>query len=459
MKNQHKVKITFWGATGTVTGSKYLIAVDDHKILIDCGLFQGAKELRKKNREQLPVKANNIDLILLTHGHLDHIGYLPLLVKRGFKGKIYGTQPTLDVSKIMLLDSSKSQEEEARKANQEGSQYNPATPLYELKDATSTIDLFKPIPEGKWINLFNNIRVRFQYNGHIIGSVFIEIDVYGKRLVFSGDVGRKTDFLLYPPKKPQYADILIIESTYGDQIHPELGLKTRLKEIINSTLEKSGTIIIPSLIVERAPLLMYLLWELQTEKAIPAIPMFLDSPMGANMVKLFHKHEKWHKLSKDHCIRICNSFKMVKSLEETKEVIHNPNPKVIIVGSGMLSDGRVLTYLQHYISKPETTVLLAGYQAEGTRGRALIEGSKELIIYGKEYPVKAKLFDLYALSSHADQRELLDWISEIKGGPEKVIITHGEEKASSILEIRIRDAFKWDCLIPDQNATIELGTQ
>jgi len=450
MENKDNITIHFLGASGTVTGSKYLIDTGERKIMIDCGLFQGLKKLRLLNWDYLPVNVAEIDTVLLTHGHLDHTGYLPRLVKMGFNRSIQGTAPTLDIAEIILRDSAKIQEEEAEKANSEGySKHSPAKPLYDLKDAEKTITHFKPVPEGEWLELFDGIQARFQYNGHIIGATFIELEIHGKRFVFSGDIGRKEDLLMRPYKKPEKADVLFIESTYGGRLHSKEDLPTKLKDIVLHTIKKGGTLIIPSFAVERTQTLMYLLWQLLDKKEIPEIPMIMDSPMGADVLKVFHAHRDWHKLPVEDCRKMCDTFRIVEEYKETWEVINNKHPKIVIAGSGMMSGGRVLTYLQQYLKKPETTILLAGFQAEGTRGRKLLEGASELKIYGKYYDVKAEVFNLQVLSAHADQAELLDWMSEIKNSPEKIFIVHGETHSADALRVKIKDTYNWNCTIPE----------
>lgn len=444
------IKIHFLGASGTVTGSKFLIDTGERKILIDCGLFQGLKKLRLLNWDYPPVKVEDIDTVLLTHGHLDHCGYLPRLVKVGFRGDIQATAPTLDIAKIILRDSAKIQEEEAERANSEGySKHKPAEPLYDLDDAEKAISRFKAISEGAWLPLFEGIQARFQYAGHIIGASFIELDIHGKRFVFSGDVGRKEDWLMRSYEKPEKADVLFVESTYGGRLHPTEDLLPRLRKIVHHTVEKGGTLIIPSFAVERAQTLMYLLWQLKKDQSIPDIPMIMDSPMAANVLNVFHTHSQWHKLSAEECTQMCNQFHIVKSFKETWEVIDVKRPKIVIAGSGMLTGGRVLTYLQQYLDRPETTLLLAGYQAEGTRGRSLLEGASELKIYGKYYEVKAEIMNLDVLSAHADQVELLDWMSAIENTPEKVYIIHGENHSADALRLKIKDTYGWESTLPE----------
>ncbi len=444
------IRIDFLGAAETVTGSKYLIDTGEKKILIDCGLFQGIKKLRLMNWNRLPVQSDDIDIVLLTHGHLDHVGYIPRLVKNGFKGNILGTAPTLNIAKVILKDSGKIQEEAAERANKESySSHSPAEPLYTVLEAEKAIGQFSALKEGKWITLYENIKVRFQYNGHIIGATFIELDISGKRFVFSGDIGRKYDLLMEAPKKPKKADVLFIESTYGDKLHPEEDVEARLQEIILRTVEKGGTLIIPTFAVERTQTLMYILWKLRKKHAIPDIPMIMDSPMGANVLEVFRLHKEWHKLSLEECTHMCDSFRIVENYGETWEVIENESAKIVIAGSGMITGGRVLTYLQQYIKKPETTILLVGYQAEGTRGRKLMDGAAEIKIYGKYYPVKASIFNVHSLSGHADQSELLDWLSDIEKAPNKIFIVHGEPQAADTLRVKIKDVYGWECEIPE----------
>lgn len=415
-----EIKIKFLGAAGTVTGSKYLIETPEKKLMVDCGLFQGLKELRQLNWEQLPLDAKTVDFVLLTHGHLDHTGYLPRFVKDGFSGRVWGTEPTLDITRIILEDSAQIQEEDAERANKEGfSKHTPAMPLYSGDDVKKVLPLFTAQPLDKWIEIDKNISCRFRYNGHIIGATFIELKIGSKILVFSGDIGRKEDMLMYPPQKPEEADIVIIESTYGDRHHPH-DAPEKLEKIVKACAERKGTLIIPNFAVERAQTFMYLLWQLKKNKRIPEIPIYMDSPMGSKVLGIFEHHTSWHKLSNEACQDMCKDIKLIRTIQETYKLAASPLPKIIIAGSGMVSGGRVLTYLLQYIGNPNATILLAGYQAEGTRGRLLLEGAKEIRLFGKDFPVKASIDQIEGLSAHADQQELIDWLSKLRTCPEEI---------------------------------------
>jgi len=450
-------KVHFLGAAGTVTGSKFLIEAFDKKILIDCGMFQGLKELRKLNWIDLPVNVEEIDVVLLTHGHLDHVGYLPRLIKQGFKGDIIATAPTLAIAEIILRDSAKIHEEEAEKATKENySKHDPPLPFYTKEEAEKTIHLFTVAMEGKWITLSDKISYRFQYNGHIIGATFIELDISGKRFVFSGDIGRNNDYLLDDPKRPEWTDYLFIESTYGNKLHPNEDIEEILSKLIIETIHKKGNLIIPSFAVERLQTLMYVLWKLYEKNKIPAIPIFVDSPMGNNVLDVFKRFPKWHKLSDTAYNAMCNHINIIQSYKETWETIDDPRSKIIIAGSGMVTGGRVLTYLQQLIDEPSTTVLLVGYQAEGTRGRQLQEGADEIKFFGKYYPVKAIIKSIESLSAHADQHELLNWMGAIKNIPESVYLIHGEPIAADTLRVKIKDTYTWNVSVPKLYDVIEV---
>lgn len=450
MKN--KIKVNFLGAAGTVTGSKFLLETENLNILVDCGLFQGIKELRLLNRKPFPFPPQNIDFVLLTHGHLDHCGYLPRLVSEGFSNPILSTAPTMEIASIIMMDSGKIQEEDAKKANEEAfTVHSPATPLYTTVDAEKAIALFEIIEPEAWKTLSEDVKIRFQRNGHIIGSTFIEIDYKGKRLVFSGDIGRNFDDLLEKPRKPKRADFLFLESTYGNRLHPVENIDELLIQTVHETILNSGTLIIPSFAVERLQTVMLKLWKLYGENKIPKIPVFTDSPMGNEVLKVFEHFPQWHKLTPKDYQRMCNHFKIISSYRDTWNTLDDTRPKIVIAGSGMVTGGRVLTYLRHLIDKSESTVLLVGFQAEGTRGRQLQEGASEIKIFGHYCPVNGQIKTIHGLSAHADQKELLEWLSNIEGNPQKVFLIHGEPTASDALRVKIKDIYNWPVEIPHLN--------
>ena len=452
-----KVNIKFLGASGTVTGSKYLIQTPETTLMIDCGMFQGVKELREMNWEKLPIDVEKVEHVLLTHGHLDHVGYLPRLVKEGFKGNIIATEPTLAITEIVLKDSGKIHEEDAERAKKEGfSKHENPEPFYTVKEAEETLQYFKSTDEGEWLELSDNIKARFNYNGHIIGATFIELDIYGKRFVFSGDIGRFDDFLLDPPKKPKKADYLFVETTYGNRLHPKEELDEIFEDAIINALRNHGNIIIPSFAIERLQVLMYLLWKYQKDDEIPPIDIYVDSPMGNKVIQVFETYAQWHNLPMNEFKQMMRKINIVTSYKETWETIDNKKSKIVIAGSGMVTGGRVLTYLKQLIDEPETIVVLVGYQAEGTRGRQLLEGTKEIKFFGKYYPVNAKIESIHSLSAHADQGELLQWLSDIEGKPENVFLIHGEPTATDVFRVKLMDVYQWKSHIPKLFEEIEL---
>lgn len=457
MINMEKIKVHFLGAASTVTGSKFLLETAEKNIMIDCGVFQGFKELRAKNWQDLPIDAYDIDMVLLTHAHLDHTGYLPRLVKNGFRGSIIGTAPTLAITRIILLDSGKIHEEDAAKANAEGLPENePVKAFYTVLEAEATLNFFKAFEENEWFVLSDNIKVCFRYNGHILGASFIELDVFGKRFVFSGDIGRENDFLLYAPERPATADYLFLESTYGDRLHPEESVSAYLTELITKTVNDGGSLIIPSFAVERLQTLMFILWKLYNENRIPNIPIFIDSPMGNNVLDVFKSYSDWHKIPMQEFHAMKKRMNIITKYRQTLEAIRDPRPKVIVAGSGMLTGGRVLTYLEHLIHEPRTSILIVGYQAEETRGRELLEGAKEITLYGKQFPVNAEIHHLDSLSAHADQLGLMTWIGEIKNTPQKVFLIHGELDAMTALKNKLEEKYSWNVNIPKLNEVIDI---
>jgi metallo-beta-lactamase family protein len=456
--NGNRINISFLGAAETVTGSKILVSALGKNILIDCGLFQGLKELRLLNWEPLPTDVSKIDIVLLTHGHLDHVGYLPRLVKAGFKGEIIASEPTLRIAEIILRDSAKIQEEDAARANKYAyTKHKPALPLYSITDVETTLTLFKNQDLNEWVSIDEKISYRFRYNGHIIGATFIELKISDKTLVFSGDIGREKDPLLFPTEKPDKADLLFIESTYGDRLHSEEDPLSTLLKNIEYSLNKKSTVIIPSFSVERSQVLMYLFWQLRKLGKIPEeTPIYIDSPMANRVLNIFLNYTDWHKLSKDDCAKMAKHIKCIESVEETYTLAKNKKSKIIIAGSGMATGGRVLTYFEKYLSDKSATIMLVGFQAEGTRGRALLDGVESIKFHGKYHRVKANITSIDSLSAHADQFGLVNWLEKIETKPEKIFIVHGEANAAKSLQSMIKKVYDFDSHIPKLNESISV---
>jgi metallo-beta-lactamase family protein len=452
-----KVTVHFLGAAGTVTGSKFLLENNGLRVMVDCGMFQGVKALRELNWQYLPVDAATIDVVLLTHGHMDHSGWLPRLLKMGFRGEIIGTRPTLEIAEIILRDSAKIQMEDAERANREAfTKHEPAEPLYDMDDVDLAVKKFRAVQLHQEEELSENVSARFFNNGHVIGSTFIELKVGEKTLVFSGDIGRNDDLLMHRPERPSKADVLFIESTYGDRLHPEEDTKERLRELISRTVALGGTVMIPSFAVERTQTLMYLLWQLRKEKAIPHVPLIMDSPMGANVLDVFRNNPQWHKLSYQECEEMCREFDIIRDYKDTMEQIADVRPKVVVAGSGMVTGGRILAYMARHLSEPESLVLLAGFQAEGTRGRQLLDGAKEIKFHGDYHQVKCQVEQLEGLSAHADREELLDWMSGLESAPQQVFVIHGENLAADMLRLKIKERFGYEVSVPMLHDIVEL---
>ena len=454
---KNRLKIKFLGAAGTVTGSKFYLEYQDSRILVDCGLFQGLKELRVLNWEDLPVDVSKIDHVLITHGHLDHTGYLPRMIQQGFSGSIISTPPSLAIAEIILKDTARIQEEEAEEANKDNySKHKPALPLYTTVEAEKTIKLFKRIEVNEWFEIADNIKFRYFPAGHILGACSIEIKVDEKVLVFSGDLGRSKDILLDAPVKPQWADYLFLESTYGNKLHPKENVDETLAHLISEVIEEHSILLIASFAVERLQLLIYLLWKLFRKNKVPEIPVFIDSPMGTNATNVFSRFPEYHKIPPHEFEAMKNRFELVSSYKRTWEIIDQKGPRIVVAGSGMITGGRILTYLKQFIDDPSTHLLLTGYQAEGTRGRQLEEGIHEIKIHGKYFPVKAKISRLEGLSAHADQAELLDWCRNIKNIPEEVYLIHGEKQVTDAFRVKLQSAFSWNIRIPVLNEEVEM---
>lgn len=446
------MKLTFFGGAGTVTGSKILLEVNYKKILIDCGLFQGLKELRLKNWENLPINLNELNLILLTHAHLDHSGYIPILIKNGYKGKIYCTEATKDLTEIILLDSGKIQEEDALRANKYSyTKHDIAEPLYDVDDAKNAMTHFETFEPNKWHIIDEAIKFKFLNSGHILGSTFVLLSINEKIIVFSGDIGRKEPILLPPYEYIEKADYLVIESTYGNRHHKNASITDAMLRYIKLTYSKGGILVIPTFSVERAQEIVYLLSILKRQNKLPKIPIYLDSPMGVNATEVYFKYKNFHKLTPEDVKSMLSTVHLISDVDASKAIVNDKNPKIVLAGSGMVSGGRVLHYLDKLISDEKNSILIVGYQAEGTRGRALISGDSEIKFFGKYYKIKAEIFKINEFSGHADQSELLDWLQHFKEAPKLTIINHGEPHQSQALKVKIKTELKWKCTVAKMN--------
>lgn len=449
--------LTSLGGAGTVTGSKHLLSNGDKRILVDCGLFQGFKKLRELNWAPLPVSPSSIDAVVLTHAHLDHSGYLPKLVHDGFKGRIYATAATRDVAELILKDSGHLQEKDAEYANRKGfSKHKPALPLYGIADAERSLEFLSTVPFDKPLPLPFGATLTFRYAGHILGAATAELDWGGRRVVFSGDLGRYDDPVLPDPEAVLEADYVVVESTYGNRVHDPADPTEALGAVIKKTIARGGTILIPAFAVGRAQSLLYHLWKLKTTDRLPNIPIYLDSPMAINATDLLHAHRDDHKLTPDECKAICSIATYTRDVEESKAITASPYPKIVISASGMATGGRVLHHLRAFAPDARNTILFSGFQAAGTRGRTMLQGTREIKIFGEWIPVRAAVEDLSMLSAHADANELLRWLSGLRRPPSRVFIVHGEDDASEALRIRIGRELQWDAVVPRQDQVFEL---
>lgn len=451
------MQLTFLGAAKTVTGSKYLLEEDGYRLLIDCGLFQGLKELRLRNREKFPVDPKSINAVLLTHAHIDHSGYLPLLVKNGFTGKIYCTAATDQLCRILLPDSGRLQEEEAQYANHKRfSKHNPALPLYDEQDAERCLRFFAPIAFHQAFDLNGKWSATFSPAGHILGAACIQLKANGKRIVFSGDLGRQKDLVMRPPEHIREADYLIVESTYGAKLHSTVDPLDQLETVINQTLERRGVLLIPSFAVGRAQVLLYAIYLLKKAKRIPDVPVYLNSPMAIDATGVFCDFQKEHRLTAEECQGASHGVKYVHTAEESKALNLRTEPMILIAASGMATGGRILHHLKAFGPNPRNTILFTGYQAAGTRGDAIVQGKKSVKIHGAIVSIEAQVALIDSLSAHADQSEILTWLSGFNKTPNKTFITHGEPDASAALLKKIEETQGMHCHVPESMERVEL---
>jgi metallo-beta-lactamase family protein len=455
--------LTFLGAARTVTGSKYLLALGDHRVLIDAGLFQGLKELRERNWRELPVVAASIDAIVLTHAHLDHVGYLPRLVAQGFHGRIFCTPGTADLCRLVLPDSGKLQEEDARYANKHGySRHKPALPLYTLSDAWRTLTQLQPVGYARSVPVLPGIEVTFTPAGHLLGSAFVSMTLsHGRRLVFGGDLGRYDRPILPDPVRVAEADVLLCESTYGDRVHEPDGDGEKLAAIVRDTIGRGGKVIIPAFAIGRVEEVLYWLRQLEAERRIPTVPVYLDSPMAIEALQFYGNRTDeldadMRRGSRETAAFLTKRFEAVASPKQSKAVTASSTPSIIISASGMATGGRVLHHLVQGLPDPRYTVTFVGFQAPGTRGRDLCDGAAAVKIHGQVVPVRAAIQKLDSLSSHADSTEILRWLRGFSRPPDVTYLVHGEPGPMEALRTSITKELGWNSRAPEYLETVNV---
>jgi metallo-beta-lactamase family protein len=483
------VTLTFFGAARTVTGSKYLLDTGASRILVDAGLFQGLKELRERNWQDLPLPADSIDAIVLTHAHLDHCGYLPRLVMQGFRGRVFCTAGTRDLCRIVLPDSGRIQEEDAANANRHGfSKHTPALPLYGEADAFRAVSLLQPVGYERPMPVAEGIEVDFLSAGHLLGSAYARVRTGGQTILFGGDLGRYGRPVLPDPVTVEEADYLLVESTYGDRLHPEDDDGEHLAAVIKATVERGGKVIIPSFAIGRVEELLYWIGRLEEQKRIPVLPVFLDSPMALEALARYTErlneldpelqpeqrddkapfgaaaHEPGHRRraqaagERRVCAFCTQRFRTIQSSAESKNLTQSKMPAIVISSSGMATGGRVLHHLKAALPDSRNTVLLVGFQAEGTRGRSLLEGARTIKIHGQMVPVNAQVDRLESMSAHADCAEILRWLGGFTRPPTTTFLVHGEPTAMDALSASIAAKLGWNTHMPRLGEAVTLGS-
>ncbi len=450
------MKITFLGAVEEVTGSRYLVEHENKKILVDCGMFQGPHEISERNSQPFPIDPASIDALILTHAHIDHTGYIPALVKNGFKGKIYCSKGTFALCSLLLVDSGSLQEAEVRNINQRGGpDHPPAVVLYTEHDAQNSLKFFQPIDYDTVIDI-GSLKITLIRSGHIIGSAFVIVSDGKQKLTFSGDLGRPHQYILKSPPPVKQTDFLVIESTYGDRLHDKSDTIQLIGQVVNETVAKGGILIIPCFAVGRTETILYCLYQLKQKKAIPDIPIFLDSPLAINVADLLCDFKEEYALSTTVCNDMLSIATYTRTAEESRQIDRADRPAIIIAGSGMADGGRVLFHLQHFISDSKNTVLFVGFQAEGTEGHTLVTGAKIIKIHNEPYTVRAEIKEIKTLSAHADYEEILEWLGHFENKPKKVFVTHGEVVAAQSLKNKIEERFGWSVVVPKYLESFDL---
>ncbi len=459
------IQLSFLGGAGTVTGSKYAVEHEGRRVLVDCGLFQGLKELRERNWAPIPFDVKSIDAVVLTHAHIDHTGTLPRLVREGYRGPVYSTSGTRDLSALMLPDSGRLQEEEARYANQERyTRHAPALPLYTEADAFAALALIETFPYDRPKEIVPGIRLRFARAGHILGSAICEFELMStkQRVVFTGDLGRYAAPILKDPDRIEFATTVIAESTYGDRTHGDQAPMEMLAKAVNETVARGGVVVIPAFAVGRTQEILYHLRHLEETKAIPSIPVFVDSPMACDATPIYLAHPEDHDLVMRAIYERAGSplatlqTQFTRSVEQSKQVNAYNKPAIIISASGMATGGRILHHLKHRVPDARNTILFVGYQSVGTRGRRMLDGEKEIKIHGEMIPVRAQLMQVSGFSAHADWVEMLRWMDGFTSPPRQTLLVHGEPKALEALKARV-EAKGWKVAIPRHLETVQLA--
>ena len=449
------VNITFLGGADTVTGSKFLVQHDGHSLLVDCGLFQGYKQLRLRNWRPLPVVPGQLHAVILTHAHLDHSGYLPVLAREGFHGRVHATAGTRDLCAILLPDSGHIQEEDAAFANRHGfSKHAPALPLYTRRDALDCLRLIHAEDFGHTFQPIRGWRATFSPAGHILGAASLLLEVGGHRILFSGDLGRPDDLLMNPPAIPPAADTVLIESTYGDRLHPPEDLVAELGPALQRLAARGGVAVVPVFAVGRAQALLHAIARLKSKGVIPrSLPVFLDSPMAVHTTHLFSEHPDGHRLSEHEAQAMAKVATMLVTPDQSKALAKRHGPMVILAASGMATGGRVLHHLALYAGDHRNMVILTGYQSPGTRGARLANGEKSLRIHGQDVAVDAEVVQLESASAHADANQILDWLRRMPGAPDQVYVVHGDLATADTLRHRIEHELKWRAMVPEHGST------
>jgi metallo-beta-lactamase family protein len=450
------MKLTFLGAAGTVTGSKYLIEAGGLRILVDCGLFQGYKNLRLLNWQPMPFSTKEIDAVVLTHAHIDHSGALPLLVKQGYRGPVYATRATAELCGLLLPDSGHLQEADADFANRhKSSKHHPALPLYTEEDARRALKLFKPLEFDELLTL-GPLQLRLRGAGHILGASSVELRQGNHSLLMSGDLGRPDDLMMKPPVPIEHGDTLVIESTYGDRTHDDGDHTGELADVIRRTAARGGMVIVPAFAVGRTQALLHQIWLLKKAKQIPDLPVFLDSPMAIDTTGIYQHHANEHRLSADDCRHMGTVARFCRTPDQSRELNQLTYPAIIISASGMATGGRILHHLKNHLGDHRCSVVFAGFQAGGTRGARLVQGERSIRIFGQDVAVNAEIVSLPGMSAHADAGQIIDWLKTAKRPPQHVYITHGEQDASDALRRRIQRELGWHASVPMMGDRVEV---